>query len=404
MAYDDWNQPAASSYNPYDEYGGWLQYVDGEGGPPQAQLGHIGGAMEMFDPSVTARYGLPDLRSSSYGDWARAGAASGLGYQNEAGKNEQGQGGEWIYLTKDGQRTGDRAFRIDTPYNYFKELILPGAAVLGGGYLLGGALGSGAAGAAAGGAGGSAGAAGTLGASYIPTAVAPMTAAPLTGGLSSLAAALPELSTIGSALGGAGGIATLGASLTPTAVAPFTASPIAGGMSAAASSLPELSALGGLGGMGAGTSVKDALYGNAGYGEGMTGAQTKTYDAVLNATGSKTVADAVSSIPGLSSLTDLVGGNWGSVVGGLLGAVGSKGGTQTQERAPWAAAQPFLTGLLADADAARQQLKAQPFTPQQTAAYNAGYDLTNQARGLLGSANTWAQNGMSGGFNWNRKG
>ena len=365
----------SASANPYDDFGGWLQYIDGEGGPPQVNLGHIGGAMELFGPGVTAQYGLPDLRNSSYEDWARAGAASGLGYQNE-----KADGGEWLYLTKDGQRTGDKAFQMDTPYNYLKEFVLPAAALLGGGYLLGGGLGGAAASGSAG-AGGAAGSSvGTL-SSLTPTAVSSFTAAPIS-------AALPAVSELGfGALGAGLGGATLGASMVPTSVTPFTAAPI----SAALPSVPSL-----------GLEALGTTLGTSTLGSSLTPTSVAPHVA-------DPISSSLPSVPSLaggalSSLTNLVGGNAGQLLGGLLGAATSKGGTQTQERAPWADAQPALRGLLGDVDAARQQLKANPFTPEQLAAYSAGNDLTNQARGLMGGANAWAQGGMNGGFNWNRKG
>ena len=92
-------------------------------------------------------------------------------------------------------------------------------------------------------------------------------------------------------------------------------------------------------------------------------------------------------------VANLVGGgsNLGSIVGGLLGAASSQGGTQTQSRDPWSAAQPYLKGLLADADVMRQNLAANPFTPQQTQAYSNAYAGLDQARaafpGLLQQGN-----------------
>ena len=43
---------------------------------------------------------------------------------------------------------------------------------------------------------------------------------------------------------------------------------------------------------------KAALYGNEGYGEGMTGAQTSAYDTALNTTGSTSLANALSKLFG----------------------------------------------------------------------------------------------------------
>jgi hypothetical protein len=271
----DRNDPIQT--NPYDDMGGWLNYVYGEGGPPQANLGDIGGAMELFGPSVYGKYGLQDLSSGlSYDEWARQGANAGLGYQlGERGTNERGDSGDWLYLTQNGQRTGDRALQIDTPYDFVKEALLPGAALLGGGYLLAGLGGAGAAAGGASGAG-SAGAAGTstLGASLTPTAVAPFTAAPIS-------AALPTVAELGfGALGAGAGAAGLGALMTPTSVPPFVADPIS-------ASLPSVPSIGGAGGL--------AGFGNA-----------------------------------LGKLGSL--GNAATAIGGVLGAVeGGKGQSATQE-------------------------------------------------------------------------
>ena len=57
---------------------------------------------------------------------------------------------------------------------------------------------------------------------------------------------------------------------------------------------------------------KAALYGNEGYGEGMTGAQTSAYDTTLNTTGSTSLANALSK---------LFGSGTGS--SGILGGIGS---------------------------------------------------------------------------------
>jgi hypothetical protein len=254
----DRNEPVQT--NPYDDMGGWLQYVYGEGGPPQANLGEIGGAMELFGPSVYGKYGLQDLSSGalSYDEWARQGANAGLGYQlGERGTNERGDSGDWLYLTQNGQRTGDRALQIDTPYDYLKEAILPAAAVLGGGYLLAGLGGAGAAAGASGAGGAGAAGASTLGASLTPTAVAPFTAAPIS-------ASLPTVGGLGFGTLGAGA-AGLGASMTPTAVPSFTAQPI----SSALPSVPSApSALSGgsslLGSLGTVGNVVKAIGGVAG--------------------------------------------------------------------------------------------------------------------------------------------
>ncbi len=47
---------------------------------------------------------------------------------------------------------------------------------------------------------------------------------------------------------------------------------------------------------------RSLLYGDTGYGPGMTGAQTSTYDSLLNLTGSKTLADLAASSGNISKL------------------------------------------------------------------------------------------------------
>lgn len=61
---------------------------------------------------------------------------------------------------------------------------------------------------------------------------------------------------------------------------------------------------------------------NEGYGEGMTGAQTSAYDSVLNATGSKELANAISKFFGSSS----TGGGLGNLLGNVGGLLGTKAG------------------------------------------------------------------------------
>lgn len=213
-------------------------------------------------------------------------------------------GNQYLVDTANNSIVGQDQYQ-SSGFNFLKDVVLPAAAIWGGGALLGSAAGAGsgvASGAASGAAGGTgaAGSAGTLGATYIPTAVAPVTAAPITGGMAASAAALPEFTTLGSTLGGLGA---------------------AGGA-------------GGAGGSATSSAVKGALYGDAGYGAGMTGAQTGAYDAVLGATGSKGLASAATNLPGLSTVTNLLGGggNLASIVGGLLGASDAgKGTTATSQ-------------------------------------------------------------------------
>lgn len=65
-----------------------------------------------------------------------------------------------------------------------------------------------------------------------------------------------------------------------------------------------------------------ATRGNEGYGEGMTGAQTSAYDSILNATGSKELANALSKFFGSGS----TGGGLGNLVGNIGGVLGTKAG------------------------------------------------------------------------------
>lgn len=133
----------------------------------------------------------------------------------------------------------------------------------------------------------------------------------------------------GGLLGGAGatgaGIGAVDATL-PTV---FVSGSSAGGLGAL--SAGQVAALGGAGAGALGglsSADKAALYGNEGYGPGMSGAQTSLYDGILNVTGSPGLASGVtnSSIgSGLSSLSSSLGG-WGnlaSLAGGLLGGTQS---------------------------------------------------------------------------------
>lgn len=77
-----------------------------------------------------------------------------------------------------------------------------------------------------------------------------------------------------------------------------------------------------------GDATKAALYGEAGYGAGMTGAQTGIFDGILGATGSTGLASAGGQIAGgIGGLLNLVKENpqlAGAIAGGLLGG-GSAG-------------------------------------------------------------------------------
>lgn len=76
----------------------------------------------------------------------------------------------------------------------------------------------------------------------------------------------------------------------------------------------------------------------------------------------------------------------GSAVGGLMGG-SSQGGTQTQDRSPWAAAQPWLKDNIAQGQKLQNFYSANPFNSLQQGAYGnilAGNDYLNSAvPGLL---------------------
>lgn len=297
------------------------------------------------------------------------------------------------------------------------ELALLTAAMFGGGALLSGAMGGTAGVAAAEGAGGlgSLGAADAgvtaLGSAWSPSALG------LTGSIApgvtateiaALGSGIPG--ALGGGLAGAGGVSSLGAGMSPaslgiTPVAPAVGAADMASALGAAQGLPgavsaPLASIGGSGGLS--SADKAAIYGNAGYGPGMTGAQTSAYDSVLGATGSKGAADMVANsslgsnlINGVKGAADLVGG--GSNLAALIGAVGgaaSGGGTETSSRDPWAAAQPYLKNILADAEKMRANLAANPFTPQQTQAYSNAYAGLDQARSALPGLLSWGQGAM----------
>jgi len=88
--------------------------------------------------------------------------------------------------------------------------------------------------------------------------------------------------------------------------------------------------------------------------------------------------------------------NWLKLAGAVGGAVDSKDQTQTQTRDPWGPAQPFILEALQQGQKLNQQYQAQPFSPQQQAAYN-------NLGGLLNLANTNAP-GLLSGFQANAAG
>jgi hypothetical protein len=60
-------------------------------------------------------------------------------------------------------------------------------------------------------------------------------------------------------------------------------------------------------------------------------------------------------------------------------------GTQTNTKEPWLMAQPWINQNMAQGQALQSQLAAQPFSPQQQAAYNNSYAQSDYMRGLVPS-------------------
>jgi len=84
-----------------------------------------------------------------------------------------------------------------------------------------------------------------------------------------------------------------------------------------------------------------------------------------------------------------IGGAAVGVVGNALMNSGSKSGggagTTTTDKAPWAAAQPWITSNMQSGQALQQQLAAQPFSPQQSAAYQNAFNQGDYMRSLVPS-------------------
>lgn len=204
---------------------------------------------------------------------------------------------------------------------------------------------------------------GTIAANGAPLAAsgfAPLTAAEIGGGLSSLAgpgalAAVGGSAALGGAAGGAGGASNLGGAL--------------------------------------GSADKAAMFSGAGYGPGMTGGQTGLFDSVLGATGSPTAANAATS-----ALGNLTGGGlpWGQIAGAALGALSSKDQTQATNRDPWAPAQDFIKQQIGQGQQLANQYQQQPFSAAQQTGYN-------NLGGLLNAINGGAQ-GLLSGFSANASG
>lgn len=353
-----------------NDYGGWLQWMDGEGGAAQAQGGAKSAVMSMFDPAILAKYGLGSGDGMTWEQLAQMGQASGLDYR--AGEREGA--GTWVDLLHNGTPTGDRSWQKDTPTSAMDKLLPVAFALATGGalgfydlpgFLTGGGLGGAGAGGeiaglAANQVGALGGAGGGLGGVGGASGVAAMEALPALTTIG--ASSIPEIATLASTLGPdfgiaalmeSAGLSTLGASMVPTSVESMGAleslAPV--GQSTVQSIAPLTNTLGADYGLAelsklagsaltpaSGSAVKNAMYGSEGYGPGMTGAQTSAYDSILGATGSKTLADLAANsgigsslINGASGLANLVGG--GQNLAGLVGAVAggaSGGGTNTK--------------------------------------------------------------------------
>ncbi|VTU37003.1 hypothetical protein [Variovorax sp. PBL-E5] len=84
---------------------------------------------------------------------------------------------------------------------------------------------------------------------------------------------------------------------------------------------------------------------------------------------------------------------WGAAIGAGIGLIGDSmksnsnggAGTQTNSKDPWAAAQPWLMSNIVQGQNLQGQYAAQPFSPQQTAAYGNQYGLSDYERSLVPS-------------------
>lgn len=141
----------------------------------------------------------------------------------------------------------------------------------------------------------------------------------------------------------------------------------AGGLGGWDAAMADAAASGSISGTGAGTL--------AGGGAAAAGAGAAGTGSTL-ASGAKTAADLLGGGKGVAAL-----------VGGVAGALDSGDKEQTTSRDPWAPAQPYLKGLLAEGSDLYGQMKAEPFSQSQQAGYtNIGslLDLVNNnAGGLL---------------------
>lgn len=372
--------------------------------------------------------GLTDVAGSDYGfgaqpvwsDDARTWLANNgynVGVAHDPGSSAGGRA-EYFGLTgPNGQFVQGQGDPTMTMSDTMMDQIIPFAMMAGPFLSAAGAIGGAAEAGAAGGLSGAADGVSALGSAWSPQAlgltggITPgVTAAEIAGlSLPELGAGLGAAGGIGTLGGGGGGVTSLGSAWSPEALGlsgGITPGATAADFASLSQALPgavaaPTASVGGTGGMS--SADKAAMYGNEGYGTGMSGAQTSAYDGILNATGSKGLADVVANsslgsglLDGIKGVSDMVGG--ASNLGGLLGAIGgaasSQSGTQTTSRDPWSAAQPFLKGLLGDADAMRANLQQNPFTPQQTQQYGNAYAGLDQARAALPGLLGWGQQAM----------
>lgn len=243
----------------------------------------------------------------------------------------------------------------------------------------GGAALNGGFGAAAAEGGGAAAGAGTLGATgaTVPTLASSQIAqiAPVIGGMSPVAMTAPALAVGGAAAAGGGGAASAGG-----------------------------------GGLLSGSADKAALFGDAGYGAGMSGNATSAFDTVAGLTGNNNLGAAAGNAADGNWLqaAQNVGSNmdWTDLAKlglSIYGASQSKDQTQTVNRDPWGPAQPFILDALQQGQKLNQQYQAQPFSPaQQTAYQNLGSLLNSVNAGIPGLLSGMTAN-ASGANNFDRR-
>lgn len=196
------------------------------------------------------------------------------------------------------------------------------------------------------------------------------------------------------AMAGAGGAATGGAEMAGLDAAMVDLAN-AGGITAGdlAGTTAATGAATGGGSAGLSSADKAAMFGPEGYGPGMTGAQTSTFDTVSGLTGSNQAAAGASDLAGLinggsMNLTDLA-----KLAGAIYGAQQSKDRTQTttQTHDPWAPAQPYLLAQLGNVAKLQQHYQDNPVNDLQK-------DAANQKIGLLSALNSQVLPGLLSGM------